>query len=102
MNKVHGKTIFTQNGRSIQKLWQETCFFAENGQLLPLPGTRKKTYLSQSVWSTFAKLFAHIFLVVPGKILQLKLQKNNSFFVWASWAGNGSFEVFLKKKNFVL
>jgi hypothetical protein len=60
MNKVHGKTIFTQNGRSIQKLWQETCFFAENGQLLPLPGTRKKTYLSQSVWSTFAKLFGHL------------------------------------------
>jgi hypothetical protein len=29
MIKVHGKTIFTQNGLSIQKLWQETCFFCE-------------------------------------------------------------------------
>jgi hypothetical protein len=30
MNKVHGKKKFTQNGLSIQKLWQETCFFAKN------------------------------------------------------------------------
>jgi hypothetical protein len=42
MNKVHGKTIFTQNGLSIQKLWQENCFFAKNGQLLALPGTTEK------------------------------------------------------------
>jgi hypothetical protein len=29
MNKVHGKTIFTKNGLSIQKLWQETCVFCK-------------------------------------------------------------------------
>jgi hypothetical protein len=28
MNKVHGKTILTQNELYIQKLWQETYFFA--------------------------------------------------------------------------
>jgi hypothetical protein len=44
MNKVHGKTIFTQNGLSIQKLWQETCYFAKNGQLLILLGTREKNF----------------------------------------------------------
>jgi hypothetical protein len=71
MNKLYGKIIFTQNGLSIQKLRQETCFFAKNGQLLSLPGTRKKTFLflsnviiSQSVQLTFANLFAHVLLVV--------------------------------------
>jgi hypothetical protein len=44
MNKVHGKTNFTQNGLSIQKLWQKTCFFVKNGQLLFLPGTREKNF----------------------------------------------------------
>jgi hypothetical protein len=44
MNKVHGKTIFTHNGLSIQKLWQETFFFVKNGQLLSLPGTREKNF----------------------------------------------------------
>jgi hypothetical protein len=44
MNKVYGKTKFTQNGLSIQKLWQETCFFAKNGQILSLPGTREKNF----------------------------------------------------------
>jgi hypothetical protein len=53
MNKVYGKTIFTQNGPSIQKLWQETCFFAKIKQLF-----------SQSMQSTFEKLFAHVLLVV--------------------------------------
>jgi hypothetical protein len=38
MNKVCGKTNFTQNGLSIQKLRQETFFFAKNGQLLSLLG----------------------------------------------------------------
>jgi hypothetical protein len=44
MNKVHGKKKFTWNGLSVQKLWQETCFFAKNGQLLSLPGTREKNF----------------------------------------------------------
>jgi hypothetical protein len=30
MNKVYEKTNFTQNGLSIQELWQETCFFMKN------------------------------------------------------------------------
>jgi hypothetical protein len=59
MNKVHGKTILTQNGFSIQ----EICFFAKNRQLLILLNTRERTFLSQSVQSTFAKLFAHLLLV---------------------------------------
>jgi hypothetical protein len=29
------------------------------------------------MWSTFAKLFAHVLLVVLGNILQLKVQKKN-------------------------
>jgi hypothetical protein len=29
MNKIHGKTIFTQNGLSIQKLPQETYFICK-------------------------------------------------------------------------
>jgi hypothetical protein len=44
MNKVCGKTNFTQNGLSIQKLRQETCFFAKNRQLLSLLDTREKIY----------------------------------------------------------
>jgi hypothetical protein len=44
MNKVYGKINFTQNRLSFQKLRQETCFFAKNGQLLSLPGTREKSF----------------------------------------------------------
>jgi hypothetical protein len=44
MNKECGETNLTQNGLSIQKLRQETCFFAKNGQLLSLLGTREKNY----------------------------------------------------------
>jgi hypothetical protein len=64
MNKVYGKTNFTQNRLSFQKLRQVTCFFAKNGQLFPCRAQGKKAFLSQSVPSNFAKLFAHVLLVV--------------------------------------
>jgi hypothetical protein len=57
MNKVYGKTNFTQTGLSIQKLWQETCFFAKNGQLLSLPGTRGKNYSFSICVVNFCKTF---------------------------------------------
>jgi hypothetical protein len=64
MNKVYGNLFFIQNILSIQNLWQETCFFAKNGQLLYLLGTREKNSLFQSMRSAFAKLFAHVLIVV--------------------------------------
>jgi hypothetical protein len=51
------------------------------------------------VWSTFLKLFAHVLLVVQGKILQLKFQKQNIFFVWASRARNGRFEHYCEEND---
>jgi hypothetical protein len=42
MNKVHEKTIFTQNGLSIQKLWQETCYFCEEWAASFLPRHKGK------------------------------------------------------------
>jgi hypothetical protein len=57
MNKVHGKIILTQNGLSIQKLWQETCFFAKNVQLLSLPCTREKNFSFAIRAVNFCKTF---------------------------------------------
>jgi hypothetical protein len=63
MNKVHGIFFFTQNGLSIQNLWQETCFFVKNGQL-PLSGTKEKNFYFPIHAVNFWKLFAHVLLVV--------------------------------------
>jgi hypothetical protein len=63
MNKVHGKTIFTQNGFSIQKLLQETCFLQIMGSFFLCRTHGKKKILSQSVRSTFAKPCAHVLLI---------------------------------------
>jgi hypothetical protein len=42
MNKVHGKTIFTQNKLSIHKLRQETCFLRRMSSFFPCRAQRKK------------------------------------------------------------
>jgi hypothetical protein len=57
MNKIHGKTILTQNGLSIQKLWKETYIFAKNGQLLSLPGSREKNFSLPIRAVNFCKTF---------------------------------------------
>jgi hypothetical protein len=61
MNKVHSKTIFTQNGLSIKKLWRETCCFAKNGQLLSLSSIRKKEFSSPICAVNFCKTFCTCF-----------------------------------------
>jgi hypothetical protein len=52
---------------------------------------KRKTFLStsnviisQPVWSSFLKLFAHVLLVVKGKILRLKVPKMLFFFLFFS------------------
>jgi hypothetical protein len=57
MNKVHEKIIFTKNGLSIQKLWQEAYFFVKNGQLLFLPSTREKNLFFPIHAVNFCKTF---------------------------------------------
>jgi hypothetical protein len=72
INKVHAKTIKKNPKRTFHsKVMTRNLLLAKNGQLLSLPGTRKKAFLStsnvlisQSVRSTFVKLFAHVLLVV--------------------------------------
>jgi hypothetical protein len=64
MNKVHGKTIFYPKWTFHSKVMTRNLFFAKNGQLLSLLGTREKTFLFQSVQSTFEKHFTHVPQVV--------------------------------------
>jgi hypothetical protein len=68
----------------------------------PAMHKEKKTFLSQSMQSPFVKLFAHVLLIVYGKILQLKMQRNNfiSFGLLELKWKFGS--VFLKKNTFFL
>jgi hypothetical protein len=61
MNKVYGKTNFTQNKLSIQKLWQEACFFAKKGQLLSLPGIQGKKPFFPNPWGQLLRNFLHMF-----------------------------------------
>jgi hypothetical protein len=99
MNKVHGKTTFTQNGLSIQKLWLETCIFAKNGQLLFGPFTReKKNYFSIRAVN-FCKTFCTCSPSSLGQDLTVKNEKINKKLIWASWARIGNFEVFFEKKK---
>jgi hypothetical protein len=102
MNKVHGKTIFTQNGLSIQKLWQETCFFAKNGLLLSLLGIREKSFSFPIHAVNFCETFSTCSPSSLGQDLMVKNAKQLFFFVWASWVRNGSFEVFFWEKGLCL
>jgi hypothetical protein len=97
-NKVHGKTTFTQNKLSIQKLWQETCFLTKNGQLLFLPGTREKLFFPIYVVN-FCETFCKCSFSSLGQDFTIKNGIFLIFFVWASWARNGNFEVFFEKKE---
>jgi hypothetical protein len=99
MNIVHGKTILTQNGLSIQKLWQETCFFAKNAQLLSRLGTREKNFYFPIHAVNFCKTFCTCSPSSLGQDLIVKNAKRYIFFIWASWARNGNFECFLRKKG---
>jgi hypothetical protein len=82
MNKVHGKAIFTQNYFPFKSYDKELVFLQRIGIFFFCHAQGKKTFLSQSMQSTFAKLFAHGLLVVLSKIFKFKMQKNN--LVWAS------------------
>jgi hypothetical protein len=64
MNTVRGKTIFLQNGLSIQKYDNKLVFLQRMGSFFPCWSEGKKTFLSQSVKSTFAKKFVHVLLVI--------------------------------------
>jgi hypothetical protein len=80
-----------------------------NQSLLSLLGTSKKKILSTSniiisqfVQSTFLKLFAHVPLVVYGKILQLKFQFFKLFLFLLLELEMVDFSIFLRKMTFVL
>jgi hypothetical protein len=61
MNKVHGKTIFTQNKLSIQKLWQETCFFGEEWAASFPAGYKGKKHFFPNLWGQLLQNFLHMF-----------------------------------------
>jgi hypothetical protein len=77
MNKVHGKIIFIQNWLSIQKLWQETCFFAKDEQLLSLPCIREKNFSFPIRVVNFCETF---FTCFPSSIGQDLTVKNAIFY----------------------
>jgi hypothetical protein len=79
MNKVYGKTNFTQNGLSFQKLLQETCFFVKNRQLLSLPGTMEKNFSFLIRAINFCKTFCTCSPSSLGQDLTVKNAKNNFF-----------------------
>jgi hypothetical protein len=99
MNKVHGKTNFTQNGLSIHKLWQEACFFVKNGQLLSLLGTRGKNFsfpiLVVNFWETFCKCS-------PSSLGQDLTIKNANFYFlsFGLLSKKWQFWMFFEKKGF--
>jgi hypothetical protein len=64
-----------QNGLSIQKLWQETCFFAKNGKLLSLPGTREKNLFFPIRVVNFCETFCTCSLSSLGQDLMIKNAK---------------------------
>jgi hypothetical protein len=87
MNKVYGKTNFTQKFKTdfpFKSYDKKLVFLQRMGSFLLCWAQGKKTFFSQSVRSTFGKRFTHVLLVVQGKILRLKMQKNIYFFIWAS------------------
>jgi hypothetical protein len=61
MNKVNGKTTFTQNGLSIQKLCQETCFFCKEWTSSFPVGHRGKKLLFPNPCDQLLQNFLHMF-----------------------------------------
>jgi hypothetical protein len=59
--KYMEKRFFIQNGLSIQKLWQETCFFAKIGQLLSMLGTRGKKLFFPNPCCQLLRNLLHMF-----------------------------------------
>jgi hypothetical protein len=84
MNKIHGKTIYIQNGLSIQKLGQVTCFLQRMGSFFPCQAQGKKAFLSQSMRSIFCEIFCTCSPNSLGQDLTTKNAKNFFFLVWAS------------------
>jgi hypothetical protein len=64
MNKVHGKTILPKTDFLFKSYDKKLVFLQRMGSFFPCWAQGKKTFLSQSVQSTFAKCFAHVLLVV--------------------------------------
>jgi hypothetical protein len=64
MNKVHGKTNFCPKWTFYSKVMTRNLFFCKDWVASFSTGYKGIFFLSQSVQSTFAKLFAHVLLVV--------------------------------------
>jgi hypothetical protein len=64
MNKVHKKINFYPKWTFHSKVMTRNLFFCEEWATSFPAGHKGKKFLSQFVWSTFAKLFVHVLLVV--------------------------------------
>jgi hypothetical protein len=72
MNRVHGKTIFYPKWTFHSKVMTRNLFFCKEWATFAQVGHKKKknffstsnVIISQSMHSTFVKLFAHVLLVV--------------------------------------
>jgi hypothetical protein len=83
MNKVHGKSIFTQIRVSIQKLSQEIFFCEEWGaSFLARHKGEKKNSPIRTV--NFCKTFCTCSPSSLGQDLMVKNSKSKFFFIWAS------------------
>jgi hypothetical protein len=64
MNKVHGKQILPKTDIPFKSYDKKLVFLRRMGICFPCWVQGKKTFHFQSVRSTFAKLFAHVLLIV--------------------------------------
>jgi hypothetical protein len=54
-----GKQILSKTDFPFKRYDKKLVFLQRMGSFFPWRAQGKKTFLSQSMWSTFAKLFAH-------------------------------------------
>jgi hypothetical protein len=64
MNKVHGNFFLSKTDFPFKSYDKKLVFLRRMGSFFSCRAQGKKTFLSQYVQSTFAKLFAHVLLVV--------------------------------------
>jgi hypothetical protein len=69
-----GKQFLPKTDFPFKSYDKKLVFLRRMGGFFPYRAQGKKTFIVQSVRSTFAKLFAHVLLVVYRKILQLKMK----------------------------
>jgi hypothetical protein len=98
-----GKQFLPKMNFPFKSYDKKLVFFAKNGQLLSLPGTRKRKISFPIRTINFFETFCTCSPSSLGQDLTVKNVNKNIFKKYLGFlARNGSFECLLKKKAFVL